>query len=188
VLDFIELGLSIEHNTKKYTSVAHVRNKQLCTVENKTNHLYWLRVCVFVCVQVLLHVCVCVRVRVRVSMCAGAAACVCPRSYINVQCNCHCRWHRVDSAADRNQRTRNDGESYTMRRYARVGSSCGPLSVSLCLSIRLKLVFCQSGRTDRAGFKHGDLLRPILQCVVMKLRYLQKCGYFPLELCPELGT
>ena len=169
-------------------------------MENKTNHLYWLRVCVFVCVQVLLRACVraCVRVCVwvtlwlsvcvRVSMCAGAAACVCPRSYINVQCNCHCRWHRVDSAADRNQRTWNDGESYTMRCYARVGSSCGPLSVSLCLSIRLKLVFCQSGRTDRAGFKHGDLLRPILQCVVMKLRYLQKWGYFPLELCPELGT
>ena len=37
MLDFIELGLNIR---KKYTSVAHIRNKQLCTVEDKLTHLY----------------------------------------------------------------------------------------------------------------------------------------------------
>jgi len=39
MLDFIEPGLGITHKIK-YTSVAHIRNKQLCTVENKPNHLY----------------------------------------------------------------------------------------------------------------------------------------------------
>ena len=35
MLVFIELVLDIKPKTKIYTSVAHIRNKQLCTVENK---------------------------------------------------------------------------------------------------------------------------------------------------------
>jgi len=42
MLDFIELGLDIKHKIKYiYILVAHIRKKQLCTVENKPNHLYW---------------------------------------------------------------------------------------------------------------------------------------------------
>jgi len=37
-------------------------------------------------------------------------------------------------------------------------------------------VFYRNGWTGRAGFWHGDFFRPILHCVVRKIRYLQNKG------------
>jgi len=48
------------------------------------------------------------------------------------------------------------------------------LAIALCLSVSHKSVFCRNGWTDRAGFWRGSFLRPVLHCVVRKLRYLQK--------------
>jgi len=49
-----------------------------------------------------------------------------------------------------------------------------------------KLVFYQNGWTNRARFWHGSFLPTILHCVKRKFMYLQKYGYFPVELCPKL--
>jgi len=37
-------------------------------------------------------------------------------------------------------------------------------------------------------FWHGGFYRPIPYCVIRKLGYLQKYGYFPLKLCSKLWT
>jgi len=49
------------------------------------------------------------------------------------------------------------------RRYATLGTGCGPVSV--CPSVRHKSVFYRNGCTDRAGFWHVsiDHITPILQ-------------------------
>ena len=49
-----------------------------------------------------------------------------------------------------------------VRRHASVSTSYGPLSVSLCVCVHHKSVFCQNGWTNWAGFWHGSFLRPIL--------------------------
>ena len=74
------------------------------------------------------------------------------------------------------------------RRHASAGTSYDPVSVSasVCLSVYHKSVFYRNGWTDRAGLWRAGFYRPILHCVLRKFRYLQKDGYFPLELCPKL--
>jgi len=44
MLEFIELGLDIKYKIN-IISAAHIRNKQLCTAEDKPNNLY----CMFKC-------------------------------------------------------------------------------------------------------------------------------------------
>ena len=47
---------------------------------------------------------------------------------------------------------------------------------------RHKPVQYRNDWTNWSGFWHGGFLPPILYCVVRKLGYLQKLGYFPLKL------
>ena len=56
-------------------------------------------------------------------------------------------------------------------------SLCPPvcLSVSVCH----KSEFYRDGWTNRAGFRHGSFLPPMLHCVERKF------GYLRLELCPS---
>jgi len=62
------------------------------------------------------------------------------------------------------------------------------LSLFLSVSFSRKSVFYRNGWTDRVVIWHVGIFRPILRCVLRKFRYLQKYGYFPLELCPKLRT
>ena len=62
------------------------------------------------------------------------------------------------------------------------------LAMALCLSVCHMSVFYLNGWTDRAGFWHMGFFRPVLHRVLRKFIYLQKYGYFPLELCPKLQT
>jgi len=76
-------------------------------------------------------------------------------------------------------------------RYANAGTSYGPVSVSLCLSVT-----SQSAVETAEGIKlvfglGASILLPsfsILHCVKRKFGYLQKLKYFPPENFPKLGT
>jgi len=56
------------------------------------------------------------------------------------------------------------------------------LAMALCLSVCHKSVFYRNEWTESSNFWHGGFFRPVLHCVLRKFRYLQKCGYFPLEI------
>jgi len=61
--------------------------------------------------------------------------------------------------------------------------------LSICLSVSLsKPVLYRNDWTNRAGIWRWGFLPPVPHCVVRKFGYLQKLGYFPVELCPKLGT
>ena len=60
--------------------------------------------------------------------------------------------------------------------------------LSVCVCVCQKSVFYRNSWMNRAGFWRGSFLPPILHCVKRKFGYLQKWGYFPLELCPKLRT
>jgi len=66
--------------------------------------------------------------------------------------------------------------------YTNAGTRDGPLSV--CLS---QVGVLSKWLNESYCFLHGRFLRPILHSV-RKFRYLQKYGYFPLELCSKLLT
>jgi len=76
-------------------------------------------------------------------------------------------------------------------RYANAGTSYGPVSVCLCLSVT-----SQSAVETAEGIKlvfglGASILLPsfsILHCVKRKFGYLQKLKYFPAENFPKLGT
>jgi len=75
------------------------------------------------------------------------------------------------------------------RRYAIAGTSHGPASVCLCLYLCLLQIGVLSKRLNESSwFWHGIFLPPILHCVKRKFGYLQKYGYFPLEIYPKLRT
>ena len=60
--------------------------------------------------------------------------------------------------------------------------------LSVCLSDYHEPVLYRNDWTNRAGFGHGGFLPPVPHCGIRKLGYLQKFGYFSLELCPKLRT
>jgi len=66
------------------------------------------------------------------------------------------------------------------RRYA---SAVLAMSVSVCLSVTSRYCIETAERIRRRSYP-----RFILHCVVREFVYLQKEGYFPLELCPRLWT
>ena len=51
---------------------------------------------------------------------------------------------------------------------------CLSVCLSVCLCVCHKSVIYRNKRTNRVDLGHGSFLRPILQCVVRKFRYLQK--------------
>jgi len=62
--------------------------------------------------------------------------------------------------------------------------------VCLCPSVSCvchKSVFYRKGRTDWSVLSM-ETFRPVLHRVIRKFRYIQKLGYFPLELYPKLRT
>ena len=69
---------------------------------------------------------------------------------------------------------------FTARRYA-----SAVFAVIVCLSVRHKPVLYRSVWTNRAGIWYGGFLLPIPHCVIRKFGYIQKLGYFPLEVCPD---
>jgi len=69
------------------------------------------------------------------------------------------------------------------RRYA----SAGTLAVALCLSVTSRNSIETAERIE-LGFGTGGLLHPSYSTLKAKFGYLQKLGYFPLQLCPELRT
>ena len=75
--------------------------------------------------------------------------------------------------------------TFTARRYA-----SAIFVVVVCpwvrLYVRHKLVLYRNNWTNRAGFWHGDFSPNILHCVLRKFGYLQKLGYFPVEVCSKL--
>ena len=69
------------------------------------------------------------------------------------------------------------------------GICCRRVSILFVrLSACHKPVLYRNDWTNRAGFWHRGLLPHIPRCVIRKYGYLQKLGYFPLELCPKLRT
>ena len=74
------------------------------------------------------------------------------------------------------------------RLYASVVTSYGPVSMSMSVCVCHKSVFCRKGWTNQAGFWLGSFFRSVIHSVTIKFRYLQKWGYFPLELCSKLWT
>jgi len=72
----------------------------------------------------------------------------------------------------------------TARRYVSAVYAVVACPSSVCH----KPVLCRNYWTNRAGFWHWGLFPPISHCVIRKFGYLQKLGYFHLELCPELRT
>ena len=76
---------------------------------------------------------------------------------------------------------------FTVRCYA-----SAVFAVVLCptiyLLVRHKPVLCRNDWTNRADFWFGGFFLPVPHCVVRKFGYLQKLGYFRLELCPKLRT
>jgi len=62
-------------------------------------------------------------------------------------------------------------------------------SVSVCVSVCRKSVFCRNGRTDRDGLYARRLLRLCVHTLCRKdIRAHLKHGYFLSELCPKLRT
>ena len=59
------------------------------------------------------------------------------------------------------------------------------LSSCVRLSVRHKPVLYRSVWTNRAGIWYGGFLLPIPHCVIRKFGYIQKLGYFPLEVCSD---
>jgi len=60
--------------------------------------------------------------------------------------------------------------------------------VVACLPVCHEPVLYRNDWTNRASFWHGGFLLSIRCCVIRKYAYLQKSGYFPLGLFPELRT
>ena len=73
-------------------------------------------------------------------------------------------------------------------------SSCVRSSVrpSVRPSVRLsdyyEPVLYRNDWTNRAGLGHGGFLPPVPHCELRIFGYLQKLGYFSVELCPKLRT
>jgi len=63
-------------------------------------------------------------------------------------------------------------------RYAVAGTSYGPVSVCLSVSVTSRSSIETDERIE-LGFLHGSILPPIVHCVKRKFGYLQKQGYFP---------
>jgi len=72
---------------------------------------------------------------------------------------------------------------YYRRRYARAGTSYGPLSICLCPC--LSVTSRRSVETDRAGFLAWWLFRPVLHCVIRKFGHLQNKGTSVWKYAPN---
>ena len=66
--------------------------------------------------------------------------------------------------------------SLPARRYGSAGTSCGPVFVSVCLSVCLSQVGVLSKRVGGLSwfFWHVGFFQPVPHCGVRKFRYLQK--------------
>jgi len=60
-------------------------------------------------------------------------------------------------------------------------------AVVVCPSVRHKPVLYRDDWTNRAGFG-TEISFHLSHTVIRKFGYLQKIGYFPVELCPRLRT
>jgi len=76
---------------------------------------------------------------------------------------------------------------FTTRRYTSAVFAV-VVCPSVCPSVCHKPVLFRNDWTTRAAFWHGGFLLPVPHCVVKKFAYLQKLGYFHLELCSKLRT
>ena len=81
---------------------------------------------------------------------------------------------------------------FPAQRYATVGTSYSPVSVSVsvffCVSVCLSQVCVLLKGMNLGFFLHWGFLRPVLHCAWRKYRYLENQGYFPLKLFPQLRT
>jgi len=77
---------------------------------------------------------------------------------------------------------------YLHKGCASMDASYGPVSICPSFCVCQKSVFLRNWWTYLAGFCGEGFFQPVLHCVIKKFRYVQKYGYFPLELCPKLQT
>jgi len=67
-------------------------------------------------------------------------------------------------------------------------ASAGAIAMAMCLSVFVCVCHSSKRLNKSSWFLARGFLPPILHCVQRKFGYLQKYGYFPMKLCPKLGS